>query len=83
MTLGTWNIWSGHTVWNRAEKQWNKAWQQDWDAATWRNFLGLIPFGSEYDDPCEPSMSDVLKRKANQALKKPGELIREIGGFGF
>ncbi|WP_272867046.1 RHS repeat-associated core domain-containing protein [Desulfobulbus propionicus] len=81
--LGTWNLWSAQSAWNRSLQQWNEAWNESWDDATWKNLLGILPFGTEFDDPCEPSAWDVLKAKAKNFKDKPDEIIREIGTWGF
>jgi type VI secretion system secreted protein VgrG len=81
--LGTWNLWSAQSAWNRSLQQWNEAWNESWSDASWRNLLGVLPFGTEFDDPCEPSAWDVLKDKANNFRDKPGEIIKEIGTWGF
>jgi type VI secretion system secreted protein VgrG len=81
--LGGWNLWSGQSAWNRSLQQWNEALNEDWSDASWKNLLGVLPFGTEFDDPCEPSPWEVLKDKANNFKDKPLEFIREIGTWGF
>ena len=81
--LGGWNIWSGQSAWNRSMKQWNEALNEDWSDASWKKFLGVLPFGTEFDDPCEPPPWEVLKDKAKDFKDKPWELIQEIGTLGF
>jgi hypothetical protein len=63
--------------------QWNEALNENWTDASGRNLLGILPFGTEFDDPCEPSIWDVLKTKAKNFRDKPLEFIREIGTWGF
>jgi type VI secretion system secreted protein VgrG len=82
LAVGTWNLSGAHRAWNRAEKQWDEAWAQDWSEMSARNLLGFLPYGTEYDDPCEPSMSDVFKQKLKEWKEKPWEIIREIGTLG-
>jgi type VI secretion system secreted protein VgrG len=81
--LGAWNLWSGQTAWNRSLQQWNEALTEDWSDASGKNLLGVLPFGTEFDDPCEPSAWEVLKQKARDFRDKPLEFIREIGTWGF
>ncbi len=81
--LGGWNLWSGQSAWNRSLQQWNEALNEDWSDASWKNLLGVLPFGTEFDDPCEPSPWEVLKDKANNFKDKPLEFIQEIGTLGF
>ncbi len=81
--LGTWNLWSAQAAWNRSLQQWNEAWLENWSDASWRNILGVLPFGTEFDDPCEPSVRDVLKDKANNYKNKPSEIVKELGTWGL
>jgi type VI secretion system secreted protein VgrG len=81
--LGAWNIYSGQSATNRAMQQWNEAWNEDWSDASWKNLLGVLPFGTEFDDPCEPSPWEVLKEKAKNFKDKPLEFLQEIGTLGF
>jgi type VI secretion system secreted protein VgrG len=81
--LGGWNIWSGQSAWNRSMQQWNEALNEDWSDASWKNLLGVLPFGTEFDDPCEPSPWEVLKDKAKDFKDKPWEFMQEIGTWGF
>ena len=81
--LGGWNIWSGQSAWNRSMQQWNEALNEDWSDASWKNLLGVLPFGTEFDDPCEPSPWEVLKDKAKNFKDKPWEFIQEVGTWGF
>ena len=64
-------------------QQWNEAWNESWSDAGWENLLGVLPFGTEFDDPCEPSVGEVLKDKASNFSEKPGEFLKEIGTWGF
>jgi type VI secretion system secreted protein VgrG len=81
--LGGWNIWSGQSAWNRSMQQWNEALNEDWSDASWKNLLGVLPFGTEFDDPCEPSPWEVLKDKTKDFKDKPWEFMQEIGTWGF
>ncbi len=81
--LGTWNLTSAGKAWDRSVQQWNEALGQNWNDATWINLLGMLPYGSEFDDPCEPTAWEFLKEKAKEYKNKPGELLRELGTMGF
>jgi type VI secretion system secreted protein VgrG len=81
--LGAWNLWSAQAAWNRGVQQLNEAWHEGWSDASWKNLLGVLPFGTEFDDPCEPSPWGVLKDKAANFSEKPWEFIQEIGTWGF
>ena len=56
---------------------------EDWSGASWKNPLGVLPLGTEFDDPCEPSPWEVLNDKANNSTDKPLEFIQEVGTWGF
>jgi RHS repeat-associated protein len=66
---GTWNFKSSMAAWNRAVTQWEEALSEDFSEATWKNLYGLLPGGTEYDDPCESS--------------GPVDYIRSQGWFSF
>lgn len=43
----------------------------------------MLPYGSEFDDPCESTPWEFLKKKAKEYKNEPGELLRELGTMGF
>lgn len=45
--------------------------------------LGVFPYGTEFDDPSEPSPYEFFKEKGSSFMKKSGNLIREIGTVLF
>ena len=59
---------------------------EKWSDATWKNLLGVLPFGEKYDDPCEPTPGEFLKGKYS-TLKGKGsdilELLKELGTLGW
>ena len=81
--LGGWNLSSGMSAQTRGMQQWNEAFNESWSDASFKNLLGVLPFGTEMDDKCEPSPLDVLKNKVKDFTKKPLDFLREIGTFGF
>lgn len=66
---GTWNFKASMAAWNRAVTQWEEALSEDFSEAKWKNLYGLLPGGTEYDDPCESS--------------GPVDYIRSQGWFRF
>jgi type VI secretion system secreted protein VgrG len=80
---GGWNISAGMSAQKRGMQQWSEAFNEEWSDASWKNLLGVLPFGTEGDDPCEPSLWDVYKSKARNFSEKPLEFLREFGTFGF
>lgn len=80
--LGAWNIYSATAAQSRALQQWNEAIQAPWSNASLRNFLGVLPYGQMFDDPCEPTPVEFLKEKyetARTGLSGMLELIKEFG----
>jgi len=83
--LGAWNIYSATSAQRRAMQQWNEAINEEWSDVTWRNLLGILPFGEKYDDPCEPTPGEFFKEKFKTFEGKVGEileLLREFGTLG-
>ncbi len=84
--LGFWNLYSATAAQERALQEWNEALQEPWSAASWRNLLGVLPYGQHFDDPCEPSFSEFYRQKYERLTEKAENLwdfIREIGTIGF
>jgi hypothetical protein len=48
-----WNMNSSMAAWQRSRQQWNEAFNENWCDANWKNWYGLFPFGTHYDDPNE------------------------------
>ena len=59
-----WNLRGAYNAQHRGFQQWDKAFNESWNEATWKNFKGLLPYGTEYDDPCEPSLPDFWYEKS-------------------
>jgi hypothetical protein len=55
LAWGTWNLNSAVKAWERSQQQWKEAQCEDWSQATWKNLYGLLPGGTNYDDPSEYS----------------------------
>jgi len=84
--MGTWNLYSGTAAQQRAVQQWREAIAESWSNATWRNFLGVLPYGQQFDDPCEPTPSGFLERKyerLTESKAKIWEVAREIGTLSW
>jgi RHS repeat-associated protein len=81
--LGVWNLWSAQTALKRSSQQWHEAWNESWSDAASKNLYGILPFGTEFDDPCEPTPGYVLLDKAKNFLNKPGEFLKEFGSWGI
>jgi RHS repeat-associated protein len=69
VSMGVWNVNSGVSAWNRGFKTWDEAWCEDPRHMSPKNFWGLAPAGTEFDDPDEPS--------------GPMSYMRETGWWNF
>jgi len=76
---GTWNLRGAQVAQNRGFLLWDEALNENWSGASWKNFLGLLPYGEKYDDPCDPSFKEFWW---NYKVKNWWELIAEIGTIG-
>jgi len=76
---GLWNIKSAMKAEERGNKMWSDAQKSNDSGWEWKNFNGLLPYGTEYDDPCEPSIFDFWKNKLKNWYDKPVEFFEEIG----
>lgn len=84
--LGTWNIISAQKAWARAQQQWAEAACEDSSnystADVIKTFSGLLPWGTESDDPNEPYWIDVAGSHMRNAGTRPWETLQEIGTMG-
>ncbi|WP_421746677.1 RHS repeat domain-containing protein [Burkholderia multivorans] len=71
--LGVWNINSAGSAWKRAVQQCTEAGNEKLSDASWKNLLGVLPYGSEFDDPSEPSPYEFFKEKGRSLMKKAQE----------
>lgn len=58
LALASWSAWnfkSSVAAWGRARQQWDEAMCEKWGDANLKNFWGLAPGGTHYDDPAEPN----------------------------
>jgi type VI secretion system secreted protein VgrG len=75
---GLWNIRAGMVAQNRGLLLWKEAFEESWSDASWKNLLGVLPYGEKYDDPCEPSFFNFWR---NYEIENWWQFIGEIG-FG-
>ncbi|WP_224039869.1 RHS repeat-associated core domain-containing protein, partial [Paraburkholderia unamae] len=76
---GLWNLNSAGSAWKRARQQCAEASVEKWDDASWKNLYGVLPFGTEIDDPGEPTPFQFYKNKAASFVEKPWEFLKELG----
>ena len=50
---GAWNLKAASAAWNRAEQQWSEAICEKSSDASLKNLMGMLPGGTNYDDPGE------------------------------
>ena len=80
---GLWNLKSAEAAKNASLKQFGEALNEGASDASLKNLLGVLPYGDQYDDPCEPSIGEFWKKKINDWRSKPGEFLHELGRLGF
>ena len=80
---GAWNLKSATAAQKRGQQQWNESLHEKGKNRCARNLMGVLPFGTEYDDPNEPSAVDVFKKKARDFRDKPVHVLEELGTFGL
>ncbi|CAB3962639.1 YD repeat-containing protein [Burkholderia cenocepacia] len=83
---GAWALWnfkSAGAAWQRARQQCQEAGNEKLSDARWKNLLGVLPYGTEFDDEREPSPWEFAKKKAGEFKEKPLEILKEIGTLSF
>lgn len=84
---GTWNILSAQKAAARARQQWVEAACEDssnysrYD--TIKTFSGLLPWGTESDDPNEPVWLDVAGSRIEEIATDPLDVLFELGTMGL
>lgn len=84
--IGAWNLKGAMSAQQRAFQQAGEALCESWDDATMRNFLGVLPFGQNFDDPWESGPVEFVQSKwegAHQSWESFGEFLGELGTWGF
>jgi RHS repeat-associated protein len=74
---GLWNMNAARSAVERGNIVWSEAFKEDWGDASWRNLLSVLPYGTEFDDPCEKDILDVYEEKAKNIFN----FISEFGLF--
>ncbi|HCC0890822.1 TPA: RHS repeat protein, partial [Salmonella enterica] len=83
MAWGVWNIKSATASYNRANLLLSESLNETGKDRCWRNLLGVLPYGEQFDDPGEPSLTDVYKEKFDNMMDSPMNFIEEIGTLMF
>ncbi|SJA08578.1 rhs core protein with extension [Shigella sonnei] len=83
MALGAWNIKSATAAYNRANLQLSESLQENGRDRCWRNLLGILPYGEQFDDPGEPSILDVYGEKIENIKDSPMKFFEELGTLGL
>lgn len=77
--VGFWNLKSATKAQVRGTILFNEALKESWSTASWRNLLGLLPYGQFYDDPCEIGFAEFWEKKLSEWSRKPWEILEELG----
>jgi RHS repeat-associated protein len=75
--IGSAQIVLGFANLNRGVQQASEAYSEDWDEATWKNLLGLAPFGQKFDDPCEPGPSEYFSGVWDNIVTDPYDAAKK------
>jgi RHS repeat-associated protein len=69
-----WNLNAASAAWNRARQQWNEAMCEKASDASAKNLMGMLPGGTNYDDPGEFNgpLDYIQSRGVWQFLKEAG-----------
>ncbi len=80
--FGSVKLATGFAHFNKGIGQIREAVDEPFAAASFRNLLGLAPFGQKFDDPCEPGPLEYFKGILNDYIKDPiGAAKRAIKDF--
>jgi len=71
VAVGVASIASGFSNLSRGVRQAKEASDEKFCQASFKNLLGILPFGQEFDDPAEPSPSEFLKEKQKKFVSDP------------
>lgn len=80
IALGAWKVNSGISAARRARQQWDEASKECSSDGSWRNLLGLLPYGQHLDDPHENYGQSAAQHALNLPLP---ERIIFILTYGF
>jgi RHS repeat-associated protein len=69
--FGSVKLATGFANFNKGMGQIREAVDEPFAAASFRNLLGLAPFGQKFDDPCEPGPREYFKGIWNDYIKDP------------
>jgi RHS repeat-associated protein len=87
VALGAWNVMSAEKALARANQQWNEAGCEDSSdysiADTIKTGSGLLPWGTESDDPNEPYWLNIAGERIMNAFEAPWDFFMELGTMGL
>jgi type VI secretion system secreted protein VgrG len=82
VVLAGWNLTSANAAYSRGTQQWQEALAEPWTAATPKNLKGMLPFGQNLDDPCDPAILEFMKDKYNKVKNNTDSLLETILEIG-
>lgn len=87
IALGYWNLNSARAAFLRGNQQFAESSSESFSDVSWRNLLGIAPFGQNFDDTWELTPQEFFKQKwtdltNDPSLEKAWEFIKEVGTFG-
>jgi RHS repeat-associated protein len=79
VAVGAWNIRSAGKAQARMVQLWCEAFLETRERASWKNLLGVLPFGTAFDDPNEPTPTEWVRSQLEE--KGVLEVIEEVGSL--
>lgn len=77
--VALWRAKSSVSSFKRAKQQWDEAMCEKASDASWKNLLGLLPFGQNIDDPKEPGPIEFYRKLPRTQFDHWTDIVSEFG----
>lgn len=77
--VAVWRANSSVSSFKRSKQQWKEAMCEDSSKASWKNILGLLPFGQNIDDADEPAAVDYYRNLPREKINHWMDILSEFG----
>ena len=74
LAWGLWNLKGAEGARRRGTQQWNEALNESGSDASWKNFVGVLPGGTRFDDRNEPNICTYYNQKLTDYLNSMPEI---------
>jgi RHS repeat-associated protein len=68
LAWGLWNFRGAGAAQGRGAQQFSEAFNERWSDASAKNFVGILPSGTRFDDPLEPNICTYYNQKLTDSL---------------